>query len=55
VLENFQFLDSGSGRGDSAAAPAAPAAPRPATGAAAAPAAEPVEGDGPHEGDDVPF
>ena len=53
VLENFQFLDSGSGRGDSAAAPAAP---RPATGAAAAPAAtEPVEGDGPHEGDDVPF
>ena len=51
VLENFQFLDSGGGRGEGAAE--APR-PRPASGSAPA-AAEPAEGDGPPEGDDVPF
>ena len=50
VLENFQFLDSGGGRG----AEGAPTAPRPATGAAPV-ASEPAEGDAPPEGDDVPF
>ena len=52
VLENFQFLDSGGGRGDGAES--APAAPRPAASAAPA-ASEPAEGDAPPEGDDVPF
>jgi single-strand DNA-binding protein len=51
VLENFQFLDSGGGRGEGAAE--APR-PRPASGSAPA-AAEPADGDGPPEGDDVPF
>ncbi len=48
VLENFQFLDSGGGRGDSDA-------PRSRPAAGAAPAAEPPEGDVPQESDDVPF
>ncbi|MGA2683698.1 MAG: single-stranded DNA-binding protein [Verrucomicrobiota bacterium] len=51
VLENFQFLDSGGGRGEGAAE-----APRPRPASSSAPAAaEPAEGDGPPEGDDVPF
>jgi single-strand DNA-binding protein len=51
VLESFSFIDSNRGdAGGSAPAPSRPAAP-----AAAAPAAEPVEGDGPPESDDVPF
>ena len=50
--ESFSFIDSN--RGDSGAPEAAGAA-RPARPAATAPAAEPVEGDGPTEGDDVPF
>ncbi len=51
VMDSFQFMDSGRGEGEGAAAP------RPARPAAApsAPAAEPVEGDGPPENDDVPF
>ena len=51
VLENFQFLDSGGGRGDGGAAEA------PASRPAAAPAAtESAEADAPPpEGDDVPF
>ena len=52
VLENFQFLDSGGGRGDGTEG--APATPRPAASAAPA-ASEPAEGDAPTEGDDVPF
>jgi single-strand DNA-binding protein len=53
VMDSFQFIDSGN-RGDNegGSAPAAPRAQRPA---AAQPAAEPVEGDGPPESDDVPF
>jgi single-strand DNA-binding protein len=53
VMDSFQFIDSGSRGDNEGAAPAAPRAQRPA--AAAAPAAEPVEGDGPPESDDVPF
>ena len=49
VAETVQFLGSPAGEGG------APAAPRAARPAAAAPAAEPVEGDGPPESDDVPF
>ncbi|MGD0743960.1 MAG: single-stranded DNA-binding protein [Verrucomicrobiota bacterium] len=51
VLETFQFLDSGGGRGDGGES--APAAPRPP----AAPAAStPADADAPPtEGDDVPF
>jgi single-strand DNA-binding protein len=52
VCESFEFIDSGN-RGPEGSAPAAPRAQRPAP--AAAPAAEPVEGDGPPESDDVPF
>jgi len=54
VLENFQFLDSGGGRGE--ASSEAPR-PRPASGSApAAPTApEPADGDAPPEHDDVPF
>ena len=52
VLETFQFLDSGGGRGEGAEG--APAAPRPAASAAPA-ASEPAEGDAPTESDDVPF
>lgn len=51
VLESFSFIDSN--RGDTAGGAPSPA--RPAATAASAPAAEPVEGDAPHEGDDVPF
>jgi single-strand DNA-binding protein len=50
VAETVQFLGSPTG-GAEGGAPA-PARQRPA---AAAPAAEPVEGDGPPESDDVPF
>ena len=52
VLEGFSFIDSKpSDAAGSAPAPARPSAPS----APSAPAAEPVEGDGPPEGDDVPF
>ncbi|HEX9048018.1 MAG TPA: single-stranded DNA-binding protein [Verrucomicrobiae bacterium] len=55
VAEIVQFLGSANGGAGEGGAPAS----RPARPAAAAPtpppAAEPVEGDGPHEGDDVPF
>ncbi len=57
VMDSFQFIDSGN-RGDTeggaSGAPSAPRAQRPAP-SASAPAAEPVEGDGPPESDDVPF
>jgi len=48
VMESFQFLDSGGGRGEGA-----PAASRPA--AASAPAPETSEAEPPPEHDDVPF
>jgi len=50
VMETFQFLDSGGGRGGDAseAPPTRPAA-------ASAPAPDGGEADAPHEGDDVPF
>jgi single-strand DNA-binding protein len=51
VAETVQFLGSAPGGGEGGApAPARRAAP-----AAATPAAEPLEGDGPPESDDVPF
>ena len=54
VAETVQFLGGAPGAGEGGgAAPAAPRAARPA--ASSAPAAEPVEGDGPPESDDVPF
>lgn len=56
ILENFQFLDSGS-RAEGGT-PSAPAAPRPARPAApAAPSAPAADHDGPppEESDDVPF
>jgi single-strand DNA-binding protein len=53
VLESFSFIDA-SGRADGGAG-GAPAPSRPSNPAPAAPAAEPLEGDAPHEGDDVPF
>lgn len=53
VAETVQFLGGAPGAGEGGGAPAAPRAARPA--AATAPAAEPVEGDGPPESDDVPF
>ncbi len=57
VAETVQFLGSsqggGEGGGGGGSAPA-PRAPRPAP-AASAPVAEPLEGDGPPESDDVPF
>jgi single-strand DNA-binding protein len=52
VLESFSFLDSKGGDGG---APEVPSAPRPSRPAATAPTAEPIEGDGPPESDDVPF
>lgn len=52
VLESFSFLDSKGGDGG---APEVPSAPRPSRPAATAPTAEPLEGDGPPESDDVPF
>ena len=51
VAETVQFLGSAPAAGEGGA-PAAPRVQRPAP---AAPAAEPVEGDGPPESDDVPF
>jgi single-strand DNA-binding protein len=54
VAETVQFLGSAPAAGEGGA-PAAPRAARPAAAASAAPAAEPVEGDGPPESDDVPF
>ena len=51
VAETVQFL--GSAGDDRGASPSASPAPR--ASRAAAPAAEPVEGDGPPESDDVPF
>jgi single-strand DNA-binding protein len=51
VAETVQFLGSPAGEGGGAPAPRAQ---RPAP-SAAAPTAEPVEGDGPPESDDVPF
>jgi single-strand DNA-binding protein len=52
VMESFQFLDSGGGRGDGGDASVAPSS-RPAAGATPAP--EAAEADAPPEGDDVPF
>lgn len=51
-VESFKFVGPAQGRAEGGSA-----APRPARPAAstAAPAAEPVEGDAPPEGDDVPF
>ncbi len=54
VAETVQFLGSPTGGDSGSPAPAAPRAARP-TAAPNAPAAEPVEGDGPPESDDVPF
>src|SRR6185369_12007201 len=51
VAETVQFLGGAPGAGEGGGAPAAPRAARPA--ASNAPAAEPVEGDGPPESDDV--
>ncbi len=53
VADTVQFLGSAPGAGEGGSA-SAPRVSRPAP-AAAAPAAEPVEGDGPPESDDVPF
>ncbi len=53
VAETVQFL--GSAPSSEGGAPAAPRAARPSAPASASPAAEPVEGDGPPESDDVPF
>ncbi len=55
IAETVQFLGSANDGGSSGGggAPAAPRVSRPA--AASAPAAEPIEGDGPPESDDVPF
>ena len=53
VLENFQFLDSGGGRGDGGGASEVPSS-RPAA-TSPAPAPEGGEADAPPEGDDVPF
>ena len=52
VLEGFSFIDSKGGDGGGGAPPPPS---RPASAPSAAPAPEPVEGDGPPEGDDVPF
>ena len=58
VAETVQFLGSsqggGEGGGGGGSSTPAPRASRPAP-AASAPAAEPLEGDGPPESDDVPF
>ena len=57
VAETVQFLGSAQGAGEGGSAPVAPAVPRASRPApvASAPAAEPLEGDGPPESDDVPF
>lgn len=52
VLESFSFIDSN--RGD-AGGEGSPPAPRPRPAPPSAPGAEPVAGDAPPEGDDVPF
>jgi single-strand DNA-binding protein len=56
VAETVQFLGSANDGGGSGggSAPSAPRVSRPSP-AASAPAAEPIEGDGPPESDDVPF
>jgi single-strand DNA-binding protein len=54
IAENVQFLGSAQGGGEGGGGAPAPRAPRPSA-AASAPVAEPVEGDGPPESDDVPF
>jgi single-strand DNA-binding protein len=54
VAETVQFLGSAPGAGEGTA-PAAARPSRPGAAAPSAPAAEPVEGDGPPESDDVPF
>jgi single-strand DNA-binding protein len=54
VAETVQFLGSPNGPAE-AGAPAPAARPARPTAAPAAAPAEPVEGDAPHEGDDVPF
>ena len=51
VAETVQFLGSPAGAGEGGSH----SAPRVSRPAPAAPAAEPVEGDGPPESDDVPF
>lgn len=53
VAESVQFLGSPRASEGGAPAPARPAPAAPAAAAAAPP--EPVEGDAPHESDDVPF
>ncbi|HEY4415289.1 MAG TPA: single-stranded DNA-binding protein [Verrucomicrobiae bacterium] len=56
IAETVQFLGSatdGGNAGASAGGTSAPRVSRPA--ASSAPAAEPIEGDGPPESDDVPF
>ena len=53
VMETFQFLDSGGGRGDGSGASEAPPS-RPAA-TSPAPTPEGGEADAPPEGDDVPF
>ena len=57
VAETVQFLGSpaGAGAGEGSPAAARPARPAATTTPPPPPAAEPVEGDLPHEGDDVPF
>lgn len=52
VLEGFSFIDS---KGGDTGGGNPPAPSRPPAAPPAAPAAEPLEGDAPHEGDDVPF
>ncbi|MGC9940752.1 MAG: single-stranded DNA-binding protein [Verrucomicrobiota bacterium] len=54
IAENVQFLGSAQGGGEGGGGAPAPRSPRPSA-AASAPVAEPVEGDGPPESDDVPF
>ncbi len=54
VMETFQFMDSGGGRGDGGGSSEAPPA-RPAAAPASAPAPDGGDTDAPHEGDDVPF
>ena len=51
IMDSFQFMDAGNRSDSEGGTPA----PRPRPASPAAPAAEPVEGDAPHEGDDVPF
>src|SRR5215472_11664283 len=53
IAETVQFLGSATGGSNEGGAPPVQRATRPA--AATAPAAEPVEGDGPPDSDDVPF